>query len=93
MGALKLGTIGLLAAACLWASSPARADAVGWLTVTSDPPAALRIDGNDVGTTPITHYQLSAAHHDLVFTVPGKHPRKMGVMITEGQEQTLSVNL
>ncbi len=93
MGAWKMGVIGLLTAACLWASSPARADAVGWLTVTSDPPADLKIDGTDVGMTPITHYQLSAAHHDLVFTVPGKRPRHMGIVINEGEEKRLDVNL
>jgi hypothetical protein len=93
MRAKRAGAWGLVLAICCWAPAPALADGTGWLTVTATPPADLKIDGNDVGMTPVTHYQLSAQHHDLVFTVPGKRPRKMGVLITEGQESTLDVNL
>jgi hypothetical protein len=84
---------GLLSAVCLSASAPARADGVGWLTVTCDPAADVTIDGADAGMTPITHFQLSAASHRLVFTVPGKRPRQMKIVIADGEEKKLDVNM
>jgi hypothetical protein len=98
----KAGAVGLLSAVCLVASTPAEADGTGWLTVTvtcgqsdapCNPPADIALDGTDLGVSSLTHYQLAIGHHDLRFIVAGKHARKMGVVITDGEETTLTVNM
>ena len=93
--AWRAGAVGLLAglAVCFAAPSPASAGAVGWLTVKCTPTAGLTIDGTDVGMTPVTHYELSADHHDLVFTVAGKRPRRMRVVVNENLETSLDINM
>jgi hypothetical protein len=90
--AAAVGAFGLILAASLGSTPAARADGSGWLTVTCTPAADLQIDGKDVGMTPVTRYPVSADHHDLVFTIAGQRPHKMGIRVAEGEEKQLNVN-
>ena len=67
----------------------------GFLTVTTDPPAKLEIDGADTGkTTPVTKLALAAGKHKVTLTsLDGKTKRTLGVTIVAGEEKRLTVTL
>jgi hypothetical protein len=67
----------------------------GFLTVTTDPPAKLEIDGVDTGkTTPVTKLALAAGKHKVTLTtLDGKTKRTLGVTIVAGEEKRLTVTL
>jgi hypothetical protein len=87
------GPAGLAGIAGDDASAP-KAD-VGYLTVTTDPPAKLEIDGTDTGkTTPVTKLSLSVGKHKVTVTsLDGKTKRTLGVTIVAGEEKRLTVSL
>lgn len=68
---------------------------VGFLTVTTDPPAKLSVDGADTGkTTPVTKLSLPAGKHKVTLTsLDGKTTRSLGVTIVAGEEKRLTVSL
>ena len=68
---------------------------VGYLTVTTDPPAKLEIDGVDTGkTTPVTKLSLAVGKHKVTVTsLDGKTKRTLGVTIVAGEEKRLTVTL
>src|SRR5689334_21169765 len=58
---------------------------VGYLSVASDPPAKISIDGKDTGKTiPADKVELAVGHHQLTFvSLDGKLTRTLGFNITK----------
>lgn len=67
----------------------------GFLNVTATPEARVSIDGKDTGkTTPVTHLELPAGHHQLTLTsLDGKLTRTLGISIAATDTTRLKVNL
>jgi hypothetical protein len=79
-----------------FAAQTPHADAdVGYLDVSSDPPAKIVIDELDTGkTTPYEHLALKAGRHKLTLTTAdGGRKRTLGFTIDAGQTTKLSVHL
>jgi hypothetical protein len=71
----------------------ARADGnVGWLDVTSEPPAEIFIDDADTKlVTPQTHLALPAGHHKLKLVAPGGAQSKIGFSVAAGKTTSLAM--
>ena len=68
---------------------------MGFLDVTSDPPAKVLVDEVDTGkTTPAQHLPLKVGHHKLTLVTPdGSKKRTIGFTIEAGQTTKLSIHL
>ena len=68
---------------------------VGYLDVSSDPPAKVRVDDADTGkTTPVERLPLKAGHHKLTLTTSKPDRKKtIGFTIGAGQTTKLSIHL
>jgi hypothetical protein len=79
----------------LWpTSAPAEDPKVGYLTVTSTPPARVFIDDVDTNaTTPLEHHALPAGRHKLILVSADGKKRALGVVISAGQEKRVNVAL
>ncbi|WP_169302025.1 PEGA domain-containing protein [Thermococcus gammatolerans] len=74
--------------------SPSLTPAYGFLSVTSEPAGAdVYIDGNYVGTTPLTNYKLSPGEHEVKIKKDGYKEYTKTVTITAGEKKTLSTSL
>jgi hypothetical protein len=93
MALLAAGTMAMALAAR--GSTPEDGGALGYLDVSSDPPAEIFIDGADIGqTTPAQHVPRHVGHHKLTLTVPdGSHKRTIGFTIGAGQTTQLTIHL
>jgi hypothetical protein len=76
-------------------SLPTAETDVGYLDVSSDPPAKIFIDDADTGKlTPQTHFPVKAGHHKLTLaTVDGAHSRSFGFTVEAGQTRKFTVHL
>jgi len=74
---------------------PAAETDVGFLDVSSDPPAKILIDDADIGKlTPQTHYPVRAGHHKLTLvTVDGARTRSFGFTVEAGKTRKFTVYL
>ncbi|HEX4448837.1 MAG TPA: hypothetical protein VH044_18975 [Polyangiaceae bacterium] len=68
---------------------------VGFLDVSSDPPAHVLIDDADTqAVTPQPHLELKAGHHKLTLvTLDGARKRTMGFNVEVGQTTRLAIHL
>jgi hypothetical protein len=68
---------------------------MGFLDVSSDPPAKISIDEVDTGkVTPAVHLPLKAGHHKLSLSTPdGSRKRTIGFTVEAGQTTRLSIHL
>jgi hypothetical protein len=68
---------------------------VGFLDVSSDPPAHILIDDADTkAVTPQPHLELKVGHHKLTLvTLDGARKRSMGFNVESGQTTKLSIHL
>jgi hypothetical protein len=88
-------------AAALVPSAPSRSRAadpqadVGFLDVSSDPPAKIIVDDADTGkVTPQPHLELKAGHHKLTLvTLDGARKRTLGFNVEAGRTTKLSMHL
>ena len=74
---------------------PAPSKDVGSLSVSSDPPARVSVDGKDTGkTTPVEKIDLPVGHHQLtlVSVADPKLTRSLGFNVTKGETTRLKVN-
>jgi hypothetical protein len=79
--------------ALFWARAP-RAENVGFVTITSTPPAHVFIDDVDTkATTPLAHHPLPVGKHKLTLVTDAGTRRSLGVVVTAGQEKRVNVAL
>jgi hypothetical protein len=92
VGALLGGHVAQGAAAM--AGRAAQTD-MGFLDVSSDPPARVLIDEVDTKTvTPQPHLELQAGHHKLTLvTLDGTRKRTLGFNVEAGQTTKLAIHL
>ncbi len=66
---------------------------VGRLTITADPFAYIRVDGKDLGATPLIKAQIAAGSHEVVLLWPdsGEVRVRRTVEVRVGQTTTLNV--
>jgi hypothetical protein len=67
----------------------------GFLDISSDPPAKIKIDDADTGkVTPQPHIELKVGHHRLTLETPdGAHKRSIGFNIEAGKTTKLTLHL
>ena len=75
--------------------SPAAQTDVGFLDVSSEPPAHVIVDDVDTrAVTPQPHLELKAGHHKLTLvTLDGARKRTMGFNVEAGQTTKLAIHL
>ena len=65
---------------------------VGWLDVTSDPPAEIVLDGVDTKlVTPQKHLPVAAGHHDLRLLAADARRSEIGFTVAAGKTTSLSL--
>jgi hypothetical protein len=81
-------------APCRSRAADPRAD-VGFLDVSSDPPAKILVDDADTGkVTPQPRLELKAGHHKLtLITLDGARKRTLGFNVEAGRTTKLSMHL
>jgi hypothetical protein len=73
---------------------PAPVPTTGTLSITSTPSGArVQLDGNAVGTTPLTLDEIEAGTHNVVFSREGYETSSMQVTVTPGSVRDMQVAL
>ncbi len=72
---------------------PAPTVGTGTLTIVADPWAAVRVDGQPVGTTPVAALALAAGAHDVTFENPAFPVHTLSVRVEAGEAARASVSL
>lgn len=86
--ALAMATLALVMRSGLAPAEPK----VGWLDVTSDPPADIVLDGVDTRlVTPQKHLPVATGHHDLRLLTADARRSAIGFSVAAGR--TTSLNL
>jgi hypothetical protein len=79
--------------AVLGPSKRSQAGELGFLSVSSTPPARVLVDDQDLGlTTPVVKKELPVGPHRLTL-VAGSVKRTLGFTINAGKETKLNINL
>ena len=65
----------------------------GTLSVNASPWAAVEVDGENVGDTPIGNLTLSIGPHEIVFKNPQLGEQRRVVMVTERTPARLSIDM
>jgi hypothetical protein len=79
-------------------AGPAQTQELGFLDVTSDPPAKVVVDGNETGKTCTptrpAHIELPVGHHKLkLVTLDGARQYNIGFVINKGQTTKLTIHM
>ena len=95
MCTLVVALLGAPGARALAVADRAAQTDVGFLDVSSDPPAHVLVDDADThAVTPQPHLELKAGHHKLTLvTLDGARKRTLGFNVEAGQTTKLSIHL
>ena len=65
----------------------------GWVTVLSDPPGlSVRVDGREIGRTPVNEREIPPGVHDVVVTDPKYYEVGERVQVERGQQKRLNLS-